>query len=553
MRSLLLLALAPAAASASWVEFRSGPFEVFSDAGGRVGRETMVRFEEFRHALGRTIGIDDISTPEPIRIVVFNSAKARAAWAAPDGVIRGRGRYYILQPGAAPFAELTKLFLETASERMPPHIERGLIALFSTLEVSGIRISLGAPPPAAQRDLDWARVHLLATSTEYYGKLRVLLGNLRKGVDEGPAYRNSLQKPREEIEKEARAHLAAGKFEPASVPARPLSVDRDFPERPVSDSASRLALADILAGEKSRALYQQMLQEKLNVAECYEGLGLLALREKHPEAARENFARAVEAGAQTADVHLQYARLETDPAKAAGALKKAIAINPKLAEPHYLLSKLETEPGRKLQQLQLAAQLDRRNAGYWAELARMHLSLHQFGEAAKAWRGAELAAVTTEERARTREARLSIEQQRLDYEEAERRRIALENEREIRKLKEQAIAEVRSLEQRYSKDKTPSDEKVVPWWEGPKPDGRAAGTLKQIDCLGRQARLVITTEDGKQVRLLITDPGQIAIAGGGEKDLSCGPQKARRVVVEYFRKPNSKLSTAGEVATIEFP
>jgi hypothetical protein len=29
-------------------------------------------------------------------------------------------------------------------------------------------------------------------------------------------------------------------------------------------------------------------------------------------------------------------------------------------------------------------------------------------------------------------------------------------------------------------------------------------------------------------------------------------QKPRRVAIEYFPKPNAKLSTAGDVATIEF-
>jgi hypothetical protein len=54
------------------------------------------------------------------------------------------------------------------------------------------------------------------------------------------------------------------------------------------------------------------------------------------------------------------------------------------------------------------------------------------------------------------------------------------------------------------------------------------------------------------VKLLITDPGKIAISGGGERTLGCGAQKPRRVVIEYFPKANSRLATAGEVATIEF-
>ena len=37
-----------------------------------------------------------------------------------------------------------------------------------------------------------------------------------------------------------------------------------------------------------------------------------------------------------------------------------------------------------------------------------------------------------------------------------------------------------------------------------------------------------------------------------EHSLGCGVQRARRVTIEYFPKPNQRLATVGEVATIEF-
>ena len=61
MRRLLLLLLIPwlLAADDHWVRFTRGPFEVMTDAGPRAGRETMVRFEQFRHALGQIVGEDE--------------------------------------------------------------------------------------------------------------------------------------------------------------------------------------------------------------------------------------------------------------------------------------------------------------------------------------------------------------------------------------------------------------------------------------------------------------------------------------------------------------
>ena len=94
--------------------------------------------------------------------------------------------------------------------------------------------------------------------------------------------------------------------------------------------------------------------------------------------------------------------------------------------------------------------------------------------------------------------------------------------------------------------------KVEPWWNGPSPSGKAVGILKQVDCLGKQARLVIQAGDGKIIRLLVRDPSKIAIVGEKPEALGCGRQKPRKISVEYFPKTDAKLATAGDVATIEF-
>jgi hypothetical protein len=55
------------------------------------------------------------------------------------------------------------------------------------------------------------------------------------------------------------------------------------------------------------------------------------------------------------------------------------------------------------------------------------------------------------------------------------------------------------------------------------------------------------------VQLLVPDPRRIVIVGGGEKALSCGPQKSpHQVLVQYKAKADAKLRTTGEATTIEF-
>ena len=150
-------------------------------------------------------------------------------------------------------------------------------------------------------------------------------------------------------------------------------------------------------------------------------------------------------------------------------------------------------------------------------------------------------------------ARVSIEQQRLDYEAAEKQRAAEEEARELEKLKAQARAEVKALEvqiQQGTAEVRCAGRRSG--GTGRSRTRRSAGTLQQVDCLGTQARLTVRTAAGATLKLLVANPGQISITGGGEHALGCGAQKARRVTIEYWAKSNARLGTTGEVATIEF-
>src|SRR5690242_19573998 len=79
------------------------------------------------------------------------------------------------------------------------------------------------------------------------------------------------------------------------------------------------------------------------------------------------------------------------------------------------------------------------------------------------------------------------------------------------------------------------------------------GTLRQVDCAGDRARVTIDS-GGKPVRLAIRDPGQIVIrnSDSGKVDFECGPQKPRRVRIEYEKKPDEDMGTMGTIRTIEF-
>jgi hypothetical protein len=553
MRRLLALVLFPSllAAEGRWVKYVSGPFEVMTDAGGRAGPDTLVRFEEFRQALSEVLGQNDLGMPQPVRILVFRNAKG---WTAMPGVAMGRDRYAIVledKAAVAPglYADLTRLFLENNTARMPPAFEHGLSEFFSTYQNKTVHITVGAPPP--QPDLDWARIDVLVTDPEYSGRLKVLLFNLRQGADLDASCRNAFGKSAAEIDALAAKHLAAGRFQTASLNSRPMS-EKDLVERTVSDADARLARADLLAGEASTAEYLELIHKGEKIAEAQEGLGLIALARHDNAAALHAFAEAMAAGSPSARCYIEYAKLEPDRDKASLALRKAAGINPKLDEPFALLAARDTDPAQRMAHWKAAAERNPRNMAYWKALAEAAVDAHDYAEAAKAWNSGEHAATDPAQRAAMHEARLAMEQQRLDYEADEKRREAEEDARDLARLKQEAIAHVHETEARINQGSKPSSEKPVPWWDGAAPSGKVRGTLRQVDCLGKQLRLTVETADHKLVRLLVPDAAQIAFVGG-QQTLACGKTNPQQVSIAYFPKSNPHLTTVGEVATIEFP
>ena len=494
-----------------WVYLNSDGFQVFSQAGGRAGRTALVRLEQFRFALGKIVGKPDLKIDPPPQVYLFKTAKEADAYGAVDPIQIGREHVSILLSSETLSEDFerryAKLLLDSNTDRMPGGLERGLIAFFSTLDVTGIRITVGRPVAAPERTLDWARIHMLTVDPEYYGRLPVLFYNLQKGADDDPAYQNTFGKSKAQLDADAARYLAAAHFVTAMLPSRAMSAEHDFPDKPMDPDLMQGKLAGLRSDREALQEYEALL------AKARSGqAGIAGIRE----------------------------------------LDRAIELEPKQAEPHFLLAQREPNPAKRIEFLNEAIALDRRKAVYWQALAETYVAISNFKEAAKSWHAAEQAAATPEERDRMRQGWLDLERQRLDFEEADKKRAAEQNARELQKLKEAEIAKLRALEANVNQGSAPG-EKVEAWWTGPTPGGKVEGLLKQFDCIGKQARLIIQADDGKMTKLAVRDPSHIVISGKKEEAFGCGRQKPRRISVQYAPKADAKLGTVGDVVTIEFP
>jgi tetratricopeptide (TPR) repeat protein len=557
---LLLPALAPTLSLAEdrWIALKSGPFEVFSNAGDRPAREKLMFLEQFRETLRVITGKQEMGPVWPVHVIISKDAPAETALFP-----LGRDARMVTVPESGGFSrdslkELARILLYDNTNRLPPEVEQGLIELVSTVQIDGPRITLGAPVPEAERSRGWALMHLVTVNPEYAGRSRVMISNLEQSGDFEAACHNAFEKTAAQINQQADVYLKAGNFGMASISGRALSMTRDLKPVQLGPEDARIALADLLLAG-GHAPEASAAYGVLHGPAASEGVALVELRDNKDKEARAALQDAIDSGSVSARAWLELGRFEPDSTIARTEFKKASDLNPRWAEPYFQMAELDPAIDKEnLEQratlLKKAASLEPRKIAYWQTLAKTYIAAKDFAEAQKAWAGAERAAANDEERAGIRQVRVQVEQKEFDYDAAERKRLADEREADLQRVRAQSDAAIRAAEDAARKRMNPNGAvppKPETWYKSAETGPSVQGIFARLDCLGNQARLVIQAGDGKTVQLLVPDPSQID--AGGEQALTCGPQKnPRQVVVHYTPKPDAKLHTAGEATAIEF-
>ncbi len=518
-------------AAADWIEYRSGPFHVFSDAGDRAGRERLNELEQLRFVLGNFIGKSDLTTIWPMDVVLFSNQKeytphvlpqpltdggsaTLAAWAADIGG-KGANKEVFLPRDLV--RAITARLIEDNAGRMPGQVETALEDLLSTIEAVGTKVNIGAPLLMGELTGDrlraWAKLQMLATLPEFSGKFRVYLNNLQQAGDEDAAAHNAFDSTAAKIDDRAKAYLQAGKFEAAPVTGRALNPNRDFIEKNVDRAAVEALIKELDARGKDFP----------------------------PESPRGLLAK------------------NTLP-----SLELAAKANPKWAEPYFKMAALESNPAMRIARLKTAASLDPRNVTYWETLATSQAAAGLYADAESSWTSGERAARSPEERTRLHRAKLDLEDQRAAADIAARQRERDEEARDLQRVKDAAAAEIHAAERAANRDLAAhagKTEGAVPWFGDPTSGARVAGSLTRVECMaGGSMRLTIQADPGqlqagRAMKLMIRDPKKITVASdSGEAQFPCGVLKpARKIEVRHNEQPDAKLGTAGEITVVKFP
>jgi Tfp pilus assembly protein PilF len=551
---LLTVLANPVFAEPRWIKARLGPFEAISDDGRRPATQALSQFAQFSFALGTVMGKPDLRLETPLRIIVFKNAQELEAHCNP-ALRTGRDRFMAcatsegqLPPGL--LRDLTRMLLESNFANLPAPIETALETFFSTVESSAVHVTWGAAPPQREQTREWALLHRIITQPDYSGKARIYLHNLAAGMDKNAASRNAFAQEGPKFDAEVDQYYAAGVFKTSAAPNRPLNPDRDFNTTALTSDEGDLMRADLL-NAASVSLYQGLLKGGKHPAEANEGLALLAMRNNDSAGARSYMEAARRAGTKNFVALTEYAKSEPDEEKAIQLLKEALTADAKYAPAHWAFGEKLADPERRLAEWKQAVNLAPRRYDWWAQYAQLCTAQKQYAEAGRAWVSAAQAAPNVQLREQYLTARGQIDQLRLEAEDVERRREALEKAREMDRLKADARKELADLEARVNTRPLSAREaaKTVEWF-GDTDTLSINGTLTRVDCTGRQLRLSLKDDEGRNWVLLVPDTEQFEIKGG--ETVACGAQKGQPRVRVAFKPATPAKTLSGEAVALEF-
>jgi tetratricopeptide (TPR) repeat protein len=394
--ALALSVVAPAASAANWTHASSEHFEIYTSAGERSARDTLVQFERIRAFFADHLKL----TPppgRPVRLILFANEREFRPYRINEAVVAyyrpGPGRdYIVMQPvGRASHAvmvhEYVHLILTRSGGRYPVWLNEGLAEYFSTIPVTGEAVPVGRAPRGRVRALSswrlmsldrlfavthqspeyqtanegsrfytqsWALTHMLLSDERYRDDAAAFLAMVSRGTRTAEALASVYGRTVAEVEKDldnyVRESYFRARIETFDEPAR----TANMPTREVSDFEAGLVTANLLAAApedaaRARTAFEALAREHGVQPLLLDAQAALEIRNGRSQAALPFLRGAVDAGSTDAETYRSLAALlaRDEPASAERLLGRS----------------LELEPSSVRARVQLAALIGPRDAG----------------------------------------------------------------------------------------------------------------------------------------------------------------------------------------------
>ena len=586
--SVLAVAAGTAVAAPNWVRIESPHFELFTNAGERSGRRTILYFEQARDFFLKTGNVGKVPS-SLTRIVLFRSPKEfepYRPYKATSAFYRSSPKQDLIVMGSpgrqtrtTAVHEYVHLLVKHSGAELPVWLNEGLAEIFSTLEPQGKKVVFGKAaralgdrkwlplkelisvdynsPHFDERDRSkvfyaqsWALTHMLCLSNQYRERFSDILKEVDGNTGE-EAFRRVYGKTLDQVENDFKRYVVQPRLTALVYKIR-LSKPAEEPQvQPATVTDVSLVKADLLVGPNKRdqalEIYRDLARRDPGDWRIPEGLGYLAIYSRDREAARQHFARAIELEATNPKVYYDYSRLLLNAEAAKAALRKAIFLKSDYDDAHQRLGSIllqEGKYGMALSQLMRVKNLSRKEAvPHYRTVAELY---HRLGRK----ESARQAAVLCRKYARSPKEVDSAEEL-MEWLRAAREEIpdeapalaaAVATPRKTVSTPQRDASGRRS----NSRPERPGSQTAPSWL-------KVQGSFSRLDCLGERARLHLQVEGGT-LPLAILDAASVRVSGpeNGMVDLRCGEQILRPVTVEYQLSEDPDFGTEGIVKVIQF-
>jgi len=593
----------PAFPAEKWLKVTSPNFELYTTAGEKEARAAILHFEQiqsfFLSSTSKTA-----PTSRKVRLIVFRSesefrpyrpnevaAAFYASTSSDDYIVMrdiGLGSY------AAAVHEYFHLWVKNT--KLPLWLNEGLAEFYSTVAPTGDRAKIGEFPPGHYEELrsqkwidletlmaaghdsplynekqrvgifyaeSWALAHMLNLRDGYRQRFETFAEAMEAGADAKATFLKVYGKTLPEVQKDLQQYIGGNLFRAALVPVKYEKSAEKVEVLEASPLESGMVLADLLANTKDRRAeakkaYEQLARDNPSSAEVEAALAYFSRRTDEPRAeVKKHFARAAELGSKNARLYWDYANILHDEHAEKTAivplLQKAVEIQPDFQDARKSLASLLFEMHNyqdAIRQFQAILEVSKEQAlPMYSSMAFAYRQIGQMEEARKSAKQALEYARTPEEISQAENLLIYVTQeQRTEEANVAASASPEDTGGESRPQLKRGVDQTGETVPPTGSELEPPQLK-----RSSMPISTIEGTLQQVDCVGKGARLLISS-GGKRTTLAIVNPGDVILKGTSSitTEFACGPQKPVPVLVEYEINEHQPPGTAGIVRSIEF-